>query len=307
MIQENQVKLRLNIVDTPGFGDLVNNEGCWEPIIKYIKDQHSAYLRKELTALRGPIQDTRIHCCLYFIAPTGHSLKQLDIIVMKKLSEVVNVIPIIAKADSLTLEERDLFKQRIRAELAHNAIRIYPYDSDELDDQELQLNAHIHVRRPAFAGLIGQDMIPFAIVGSERVINVNGQTVRGRKTRWGVVNIENEQVRRCSAAPLTAQHTDFNYLRNHLMRTHLQDLIDTTASQHYESFRSRQLLALKVRCAHGGAADQAGRVQAARGAGQPADQRRRVVVQSSLIPLPVHTSPCTRRAPSKDRAVKSVH
>lgn len=59
------------------------------------------------------IQDTRIHCCLYFIAPTGHSLKAIDIIVMKKLSEVVNVVPIIAKSDSFTLEERELFKQRV--------------------------------------------------------------------------------------------------------------------------------------------------------------------------------------------------
>jgi hypothetical protein len=46
------VRLRLNIVDTPGYGDLVNNDRCWDPIVKYIKDQHSAYLRKELTAQR---------------------------------------------------------------------------------------------------------------------------------------------------------------------------------------------------------------------------------------------------------------
>lgn len=58
------------------------------------------------------IQDTRIHCCLFFINPTGHSLRPIDIIVMKKLSEVVNVVPVIAKADSLTLEERDAFKQK---------------------------------------------------------------------------------------------------------------------------------------------------------------------------------------------------
>ena len=76
VISENGVKLRLNIVDTPGYGDLINNEGCWDPIIKYIKDQHSAYLRKELTAMREKyIQDTRIHCCLFFINPTGHTLK----------------------------------------------------------------------------------------------------------------------------------------------------------------------------------------------------------------------------------------
>lgn len=132
-MQENNVKLRLNIVDTPGYGDLVNNENwcvpplptslwratnlahSWDPIIKYIKDQHSAYLRKELTAMRDKyIVDTRIHCCLYFIAPTGHSLKAIDITVMKKLSEVVNVVPVIAKSDSLTLDEREAFKLRVR-------------------------------------------------------------------------------------------------------------------------------------------------------------------------------------------------
>ena len=35
-------------------------------------------------------------------------------IVMKKLSEVVNVVPVIAKSDSLTLEERERFKFKVR-------------------------------------------------------------------------------------------------------------------------------------------------------------------------------------------------
>lgn len=92
VITENGVRLKLNIVDTPGYGDMINNDNCWDPIVKYvspasrsalrcqaddkIKDQHSAYLRKELTALRDRhIADTRIHCCLFFINPTGHTLK----------------------------------------------------------------------------------------------------------------------------------------------------------------------------------------------------------------------------------------
>ncbi|EGG00277.1 uncharacterized protein MELLADRAFT_45503 [Melampsora larici-populina 98AG31] len=222
IVVENNVKLRLNIVDTPGYGDLVNNDGCWEPIIKYIKDQHSAYLRKELTAMRDRyIQDTRIHCCLYFISPTGHTLKPIDIIVMKKLSEVVNVVPVIAKSDSLTLEEREAFKVRIRDELHYHNIRLYPFDSDDHDTEEMQLNEAI------------RNMIPFAVVGSERNVMVDGKPVRGRKNRWGVINVENEQ------------HCEFNYLRNFLTRTHLQDLIETTAQIHYEAFRSKQLLALK--------------------------------------------------------------
>lgn len=118
----------------------------WDPIVKYIKDQHSAYLRKELTAMRDRyIQDTRIHCCLFFINPTGHSLRPIDVIVMKKLSEVVNVVPVIAKSDSLMLEEREMFKQKIRAELVYNNIRLYPFDTDENDDEEIQLNESIRV------------------------------------------------------------------------------------------------------------------------------------------------------------------
>ncbi|KAI7864338.1 Septin-domain-containing protein [Spinellus fusiger] len=222
LIEENGVRLRLNIVDTPGYGDQVNNENCWEPIIKYIKDQHSAYLRKELTAQRERyIQDSRIHCCLFFVTPSGHSLKPIDIVVLKKLSEVVNIVPVIAKSDSLTLEEREAFRQRIKAELAFHNINLYPYESHEDEEQEQALNESI------------RELIPFAIVGSERNVVIDGKAVRGRKTRWGVINVEDES------------HCEFVHLRNFLTRTHLQDLIETTAHIHYEAFRTKQLLAIK--------------------------------------------------------------
>jgi len=167
------------------------------------------------------ILDTRIHCCLYFINPTGHSLRPIDVIVMKKLSEVVNVVPVIAKADSLTLEERESFKEKIRGELFHQSIRLYPFDTDDNDDEEVQLNENI------------RKMIPFAVVGSEREVIIGGKSVRARKNRWGMVNVEDET------------HCEFVSLRNFLTRTHLQDLIETTAQIHYEAFRSKQLLALK--------------------------------------------------------------
>ena len=146
------------------YPQLVLRIHSWDPIIKYIKDQHSAYLRKELTAMRDRyIQDTRIHCCLYFISPTGHALRPIDVIVMKKLSEVVNVVPVIAKSDSLTLEERERFKLKvcylniyeswvflffflqIREELVFNNIRLYPFDTDEDDEEEVHLNESIRV------------------------------------------------------------------------------------------------------------------------------------------------------------------
>ena len=106
-------------------------------------------MRKELTAQRERyIQDTRIHCCLFFIQPSGHSLKPIDIVVLKKLSDVVNVVPVIAKADSLTLEERQAFKERIKEEFAFHNLKMYPYDNEELDDEERSVNTQIKVKFP---------------------------------------------------------------------------------------------------------------------------------------------------------------
>ncbi|KNB05452.1 hypothetical protein FOXG_07741 [Fusarium oxysporum f. sp. lycopersici 4287] len=175
------------------------------------------------------IQDTRIHCCLFFIQPSGHSLKPIDIVVLKKLSDVVNVVPVIAKADTLTVEERQEFKERIKEEFAFHNLKMYPYDNEEFDDEERALNGQI------------KNLVPFAVVGSEKSIIVNGKQVRGRQNRWGVINVEDET------------HCEFVYLRDFLLRTHLQDLIETTSQIHYETFRAKQLLALKESSAHGGA------------------------------------------------------
>lgn len=224
VLEENGVQLALNIVDTPGYGDLVNNDGCWEPIVNYIREQHNEYLRKELTAERDQsFRDPRVHCCLYFLSPTGHALKPIDIIVLQKISQIVNVIPLIAKADSLTMEERAHFKRRIQEELTFHNIKLYPYDSPNDDKEERALNDVI--RRT----------IPFAVIGSERNVVVDGKAVRGRRNRWGTVNVENEN------------HCEFNQLRTFLTQTHLQDLIETTSTVHYEIVRERTLKALAAR------------------------------------------------------------
>eukprot|EP00117_Sycon_ciliatum_P037014 scpid80338/ scgid27768/ Septin-2; Vascular endothelial cell specific protein 11 len=111
-IEENGVRLRLTIVDTPGFGDSVNNDECWQPIIDYVDRQYEGYLRDESGLNRRNIVDNRIHCCLFFISPSGHGLRPLDIAVMKKLDSKVNVIPVIGKADMLTKQELQRLKKK---------------------------------------------------------------------------------------------------------------------------------------------------------------------------------------------------
>lgn len=66
----------------------------YKPIVEFIDTQFEAYLQEELKIKRTlhSYHDTRIHACLYFIAPTGHSLKSLDLVTMKKLDSKVSAV-----------------------------------------------------------------------------------------------------------------------------------------------------------------------------------------------------------------------
>ncbi|XP_072549438.1 septin 9a isoform X2 [Salminus brasiliensis] len=217
-IEEKGVRMKLTVIDTPGFGDQINNENCWQPIMKFINDQYEQYLQEEINIERKKrIPDSRVHCCIYFIPPTGHCLRPLDVEFMRRLSKVVNIVPVIAKADTLTLEERDFFKKKIREELRANSIDVYPQKEFDEDAEDRLINEKI------------REMIPFAVVGSDQEYQVNGRRLLGRKTKWGTIEVEN------------IAHCEFAYLRDLLIRTHMQNIKDITSSIHYEMYRVRRL------------------------------------------------------------------
>ncbi|XP_048223118.1 septin-4 isoform X3 [Perognathus longimembris pacificus] len=216
-IEEKGVRLRLTIVDTPGFGDAVNNTECWKPVAEYIDQQFEQYFRDESGLNRKNIQDNRVHCCLYFISPFGHGLRPLDVEFMKALHQRVNIVPILAKADTLTPPEVDRKKRKIREEIEYFGIKIYQFpdcDSDEDEDFKLQDQAL-------------KESIPFAVIGSNTVVEARGRRVRGRLYPWGIVEVENPG------------HCDFVKLRTMLVRTHMQDLKDVTRETHYENYRAQ--------------------------------------------------------------------
>lgn len=220
LLEEKNFQIRLNLIDTPGFGNNVDNVDSWAPIVDFIDDQHESYMRQEKQPQRSEKKDLRVHACLYFIRPTGHSLKPLDIEIMKKLSTRVNLVPVIAKADTLAPAELEVFKARIREVIETQDINIYtpPLDFDDPASAE-------HSKQ-----LI--EAMPFAIIGAESEVEVTpGNFARGRKYPWGVVELENEQ------------HCDFKKLRSLLLRTNMLDLILLTNEIHFETFRSVKLSA----------------------------------------------------------------
>lgn len=98
-LEEKQFRIKLTVVDAPGFGgelsvvwirglrwgswvsdettsgceDYVNNQDSWMPIIDFIDDQHESFMRQEQQPERTEKLDMRVHACLYFIRPTGHT------------------------------------------------------------------------------------------------------------------------------------------------------------------------------------------------------------------------------------------
>uniref|UniRef100_A0A669D361 Septin-type G domain-containing protein n=1 Tax=Oreochromis niloticus TaxID=8128 RepID=A0A669D361_ORENI len=151
LIKEGGVQLSLTIVDTPGLGDVLIFFAF--PQLKHILEPHAMWLT---TASAG--------------------INYIEF--MKILHDKVNVIPLIAKADTLTPEECHLFKKQIMKEIQEHKIKIYEFpDVDKDDDNKLVQKI--------------KEKMPLAVVGSNVVIEVNSKKVRGRQYPWGVAEVEN--------------------------------------------------------------------------------------------------------------------
>uniref|UniRef100_A0A8C1I3J4 Septin n=2 Tax=Cyprinus carpio TaxID=7962 RepID=A0A8C1I3J4_CYPCA len=216
-LQESNVRLKLTVVNTVGFGDQMNKQESYQHIVDYIDTQFESYLQEELKIKRSlhNYHDSRIHACLYFIAPSGHSLKSLDLVTMKKLDSKVNIIPVIAKADTISKSELHRFKIKIMSELVSNGVQIYqfPIDDETVAKINTTMNGHL----------------PFAVVGSTEEVNIGSKMVKARQYPWGVVQVENES------------HCDFVKLREMLICVNMEDLREQTHTRHYELYRRCKL------------------------------------------------------------------
>lgn len=212
MLDENGFNLRLTVIDTPLFGLKLNNCFSWSPAEKYIDEQFRVHLFQEEQPNRSKMSDSRVHCCAYFIAPTGKLVPLLDIEAMKLLSERTNLIPVIGKSDTFTTEDLLKFKATVKQTLHDNKINV----CDLILDQAVQDKIN--------------RVMPFAMIGSSELVEMpDGRKVRGRKYDWGVAETDNPA------------HCDFIELRNVLMGENMLDLILSTES-HYENYRRNCLI-----------------------------------------------------------------
>ena len=166
---ERDIRLKLTLVETAGFGDQINKEDSYRILSEFLDEQFQSYLDEELKIRRNLLNyhDTRIHVwysttqpslrlprcvpslslsrssSLYFIHPTGQSLKTLDLVTMKHLDSKVNIIPIIAKSDTIAKNELQRFKQTILQELNAAGVKIYRFPTDDETTAEENAKANV--------------------------------------------------------------------------------------------------------------------------------------------------------------------
>lgn len=138
---------------------------------------------------------------------------------MRRLAPRINVIPVIGRADSLTPAELAQSKKLIMEDIEFYRIPVYnfPYDIEEDDEDTVEENAEL------------RGLMPFAIVGSEEILEIDGRKVRARQYPWGVIEVENPR------------HSDYLAVRSALLHSHLTDLKEITYDFLYENYRTEKL------------------------------------------------------------------
>jgi len=209
-VQDGPVKLNLEIMSTPNFGTKINDANSYKPVIREVQKRMHKHLHNESQLYRKQdTPDERFHVCLYLLPPSGpvSGIHPNDEILLKKLTEFCNVIPIIARSDMLTPDEVKARKQQITKALEKLPIYQMPKGDEDRDEKEW-INHLDKIRSRQ----------PFACMNRKYEVD-----------DWF-----------CNYDPMIDSYSDTKVLQAALI-AHMCDLVDSTNFEHYETFRAQEL------------------------------------------------------------------
>eukprot|EP00878_Enallax_costatus_P024696 GHUV01026375.1.p1 GENE.GHUV01026375.1~~GHUV01026375.1.p1 ORF type:complete len:446 (+),score=151.46 GHUV01026375.1:39-1376(+) len=120
-VPEERLNIQLSLQDSPGVGDDINYKSFLRMLVKHLlQQQETDYkllggnIQHLGPAMAGTLKNS-VTALLYFLPP--HKLKKLDIIMMAALSQLVPLIPVVGKADTMTQQEALKYRDELVAAL----------------------------------------------------------------------------------------------------------------------------------------------------------------------------------------------
>ncbi|KAL8683264.1 MAG: hypothetical protein Q9186_000766 [Xanthomendoza sp. 1 TL-2023] len=133
-IGETILERNLCFVDTPGYGrGLSITEGI-QTVISYVEEQAarpfsaSASSKGELVSMLGGNGGTQVDVVLYLL---GREIKPADLDFLQRLSQVTNVIPMLAQTDKIPSEQLGARKSSTFNELAQSGINCFTLGTND--------------------------------------------------------------------------------------------------------------------------------------------------------------------------------
>eukprot|EP00732_Lithocolla_globosa_P006239 Lithocolla_globosa_v1_NODE_7100_length_992_cov_33.225187.p1 type:complete len:306 gc:universal NODE_7100_length_992_cov_33.225187:934-17(-) len=205
----------VTVIDTPGFGDAIDSRKSHEKILVYVDEQFHRFLEAESRIHRDTkFLDTRVHVCLYFISPHC-GLKEIDIDLIKKLGRRVDILPVLAKSDTLNPTELKNVKKQVKAQIAKHKLATYNFPHEDDDDEEVIQECELL-----------RGAVPFSVIGGVADTE-SGSYVRTYP--WGKVDVYD------------GTSCDMETLRSVVLGSHMEIFKDSCNDIHYETYREDRL------------------------------------------------------------------
>ena len=121
------VPFSARLVDSPGYGDSLDLARTFSTCVRYIDGCFRAALRSEQRIRRGDAraqkQDKKlVDVVLYFFSP--HRAKEIDMDFLRAMRGKASIVPVLAKADTMTTAELQDFRATVTAALESAGIEI---------------------------------------------------------------------------------------------------------------------------------------------------------------------------------------
>ncbi|KAK9804973.1 hypothetical protein WJX73_006082 [Symbiochloris irregularis] len=219
------------VQDTPGYGDDLNIMNNIKAMIKYIEDQNRKFLTMELDKQRTvditELPDPRVDCCIFCLQP--HRLRPIDLRYMLELGQHVPIVPVVTKADTMTIQEAAKYRREVYMKLKNPYVPgvkalstrlAAPINVLQFEDETLERCGLQHTDRHT---------MPFLVVASNEVSSEMSNRDPPvfwpeRQYKWGISEAFNPE------------HSDLMYLRR-LLTEDACDEIAAAKRKRYQLWR----------------------------------------------------------------------